>query len=83
LEQSSNESVEKQRYSSLSCLVDEQYALSRDLYALTESQRRLVQGMESRPAGIAKALEATELRIREVIDRLCELREEIRMAHRL
>jgi hypothetical protein len=81
MERNSSGADENQQYSVLADLIDEQYQLSRELYALTESQRRLVRDMASRPAGIARAQEATEIKIRATIDRLCELRDEIKRVH--
>ena len=68
-------------YTRLAGLIDEQYKLSRDLYALTETQLRLVQDMASRPHSIERVLAITEGRIRQKIDRLCELRGEIKAQH--
>jgi hypothetical protein len=68
---------EKQKYALLSGFITEQYTLSRDLYSLTECQRRLVQDSASRPHTIGRALEETAAMIKEKIDRLCLIREEI------
>jgi hypothetical protein len=72
---------ETRKYNELSQLITEQYTLSQNLYALTESQRRLVADRAMRPHGIGKAMEETAARIKQVIDRLCDLRERINVLY--